>query len=337
MVSAAQWWTALAFIALIAACSSEQRGATEVLVSIDAKDAARDATSVRVQVNDVVVEVPRDTWPQELIVQPGADGAKPFEVRAWGFLKGKVVGAGLAHGVYSTGVRRQLALSLVPGFDAGAPPRVNADAKPSSGPIRQPTVSDGGGLDGDSSVPGAGGPSSGGSTTDAGAGIGQPDGGEGSPTAGCSTLPTMCSSAELLGTLDAADAASVITRTGSGSGWFAVDLTDSNKDASSNSVLGIGVALSAPAGATYAVTLVGDTSADGGGRCVGADVADTDSLHKTAIWGAYGTISATKRRLAVHVEKVAGTCDVDWTLTLSGNPCPGLSDGVSEASMGSCP
>ncbi len=158
-------------------------------------------------------------------------------------------------------------------------------------------------------------------------------------TALCSDPGSSCAmaTAPSLGEIDASDAASQVTHQAKGSGWFAVDLKDGGKAAMSNTQIGVGVKLTAPSGATYSVTLLGDTSPSGAGRCASADVTDSDPLAKTAIWGSFGPTTAQKRELAVHVEHLSGPCDQPWTLTITGNPCPNLSFGFGEDSLGSCP
>lgn len=153
----------------------------------------------------------------------------------------------------------------------------------------------------------------------------------------CTDPQVTCASAMMLGSIDASDSAAKIMHQGKGSGWFAVDLNDGNMNAMGNIRIGVGVKLTQPAGATYSVTLMGDTSPGSGGRCIAADVTDTDPLDKTASWGSFGPTAATKRQMAIHVEHLSGPCDADWTLTVSGNPCPDLNFGFGEDSMGSCP
>lgn len=176
---------------------------------------------------------------------------------------------------------------------------------------------------------------------DGGSDAARPEGGSGDAMAPreagqCSELPTACEAAELLGEVDASKDTSKLTRMGSGSGWFAVDLKDGNIGASGNTRIGVKVVLSAPPDTAYQVTLVGDTKPDGGGRCVPADVTDTDRLSKTAVWGSFGPTTAGLRQLAVHVEHLSGTCEGAWTLTIEGNPCPTLAFGFGQGSMGSC-
>ncbi len=171
-------------------------------------------------------------------------------------------------------------------------------------------------------------------------GMSKIDSGAGTPDAGpavqCPDTLT-CANATALGQIDASDSAGVITRQGKGSGWFAVDLKDGNINATGNTKIGVGVTLTASGGSTYSVTLMGDTSPAGGGRCVAANVTDTDPLDKTAIWGSYGPTSASLRVLAVHVQHVSGPCDGAWTLTIKGNPCPVFTAGFGQNALGSCP
>jgi hypothetical protein len=168
----------------------------------------------------------------------------------------------------------------------------------------------------------------------------QIDAGMLTPDAGpvCGDPALSCESASMLGLgqLDASDSAARLTHQAKGSGWFAVDVSDGNLNPMSNTRIGVGVTLSAPTGSEYAVTLMGDTSPDGGGRCVVADVSDTEPLSKTAAWGSFGSNQAAKRLLAVHVEHLSGPCDAAWTLTLVGNPCPDFL-GFGQSSRGSCP
>ena len=165
------------------------------------------------------------------------------------------------------------------------------------------------------------------------AGMLTPDAG----TMQCTDPALSCAQAISLGELDASDSAAKLTHQAKGSGWFAVDMRDGDQNAMGNTRIGVSVKLSAPAGSTYSVTLMGDTSPSGGGRCVAADVSDTDPLDKTAIWGSYGPTTAMMRVLAVHVEHLSGPCDAAWTLTVVGNPCPELTLGFGEDSLGSCP
>jgi len=167
------------------------------------------------------------------------------------------------------------------------------------------------------------------------AGNNQPDGD--TPAKSCTANTLTCETAMSLGEIDASDANSTVSQQGKGSGWYAVDLRDGNKNSTGTIRIGVSVTLTTPAGSSYAVTLSGDTGPSGGGRCVAADVTDTDPLAKTAIWGSFGPTTAKKRQLAVHVEHLSGPCDADWTLTLAGDPCPVLSIGSGENSMGSCP
>lgn len=165
------------------------------------------------------------------------------------------------------------------------------------------------------------------------AGVMMPD----ASNAQCTDPQVTCASAMMLGSIDASDSAAKITHQGKGSGWFAVDLTDGNINAMGNIRIGVGVKLTQPSGSTYSVTLMGDTSPSSGGRCVAADVTDADPLDKSASWGSFGPTAATKRQMAIHVEHLTGPCGADWTLTIAGNPCPELSLGFGEDSMGSCP
>lgn len=180
------------------------------------------------------------------------------------------------------------------------------------------------------------------STADAGNPSGNEDSGQTEPDSGtssgsCEANTLSCESAMLLGNVDASDSGSTVTQQGKGSGWFAIDVTDGNKNSTGTIRIGVSVKLTAPAGSTYAVTIVGDTGPDNGGRCIAADVTDTDPLDKTAIWGSFGPNTAQKRSLALHVEHLSGPCDQNWTLTVTGDPCPVLSIGSGEDSMGSCP
>lgn len=219
------------------------------------------------------------------------------------------------------------------GDDGGANDGPTNGANTSGGDV------DGGSTDGTN---GTGGTNGNGGANTGGTGDGGEPGGTtaGNATTGgdgeCDELPTTCETAMSLGTIDASDKNAKVTRMGAGSGWFAIDLSDGNMDATSTSRIGLRATLSATAGATYSVTIMGDTSPDGGGRCVTSDVSDTTPLAKTAIWGSFGPTAAMKRLLAIHVEKLTGTCDSPWTLTLSGNPCPAFIIATGEASMGSC-
>jgi hypothetical protein len=202
------------------------------------------------------------------------------------------------------------------------------------GDVDNVAQSDAGGGDGASN---AGGDNMSGADASAGpeADGGQDSGGSASPEV-CAGSTASCEAAEMLGQIDASDASSTLTQMGTGSGFFAVELRDGNVNATGNTRIGLGATLSAPAGTTYSVTIMGDTSPNGGGRCIAADVSDTDPLRKTAIWGSFGPTAATTRQLVVQVAHESGPCDGQWTLTLTGSPCPALVVGFGEGSLGSC-
>jgi hypothetical protein len=115
------------FGALLTSCSSESSGRTEVFVSIDAIGAARQASSVRIQVDEVVVELPREEWPLEVLVAPSSSTrAHDFELRAFGLRAGQVLGAAEEAGRFKSGARTELTIALDPSTDAGALPEINA-------------------------------------------------------------------------------------------------------------------------------------------------------------------------------------------------------------------
>jgi hypothetical protein len=140
----------------------------------------------------------------------------------------------------------------------------------------------------------------------------------------------------MLGNIDASDETSLITKQGTGSAWFSIDLSDGNLNNMGNSRIGVRATLSITSG-NYQVTLVGDTSPNLVGACAPADVTDTTPLSKSAIWGSYGPIAAKTRALTFHVEHLDGPCEGQWTLSVVGNPCPAASIGFGENSLGSCP
>lgn len=122
---------------------AEVAGDTEVFLRIDAAGAARDAESVRVQVDALVVELVRDEWPLELVVVPqSGDASRRFVVRAFGLAAGKVLGAAKAEQGFEKGRRASLTLTLDPAYDAGPLPKVNAQAA-SGGTLKQPVGVDG--------------------------------------------------------------------------------------------------------------------------------------------------------------------------------------------------
>lgn len=121
---------AILIMILVTACGSESASRTEVFVSIDAEGGALAATSVRVQINTLVIEVEREGWPLELIVQPEAGNAKRrFTLRAWGLKDSVVLGAASNDVGFKDGSRDVVSLRLVPGVDLGSVPAVNAKAE----------------------------------------------------------------------------------------------------------------------------------------------------------------------------------------------------------------
>jgi len=121
---------------MVLGCGSEST-TTEVFLSIDAQGAARDATSVRVEINTLVIEFERETWPSELLVLPGhGSGAGTFSARAWALADGRVLGAASTEPQFRSGSRREAQLVLLPGADVGAIPDVNAEVH--GGTVKQP-------------------------------------------------------------------------------------------------------------------------------------------------------------------------------------------------------
>jgi len=124
---------------VLLACGGETTP-TEVFLSVEAEGAARAATSVRVEVNALVIEFERMAWPLELLVLPAdGDPGRPVAVRAWAFEDGRVTGAGTADPEFKAGARTEVRVVLVAGADVGAVPNVNADAK-TDRVLRQPMV-----------------------------------------------------------------------------------------------------------------------------------------------------------------------------------------------------
>jgi hypothetical protein len=144
----------LALLAL-AACDGEVARTTDVFVSIDALDTARAATSVRVQVDEVVVELPRSEWPIELVVLPRKGRLDHVvQTRAWAMTQGAVLGAARGEARFRDGERFELALLLLPGADVGPLPDVNAVAEPGVLIVQPSTAAENdAGLDGGSPGP----------------------------------------------------------------------------------------------------------------------------------------------------------------------------------------
>ncbi|MFT3925012.1 MAG: C-type lectin domain-containing protein [Myxococcales bacterium] len=139
-------------------CGGESEGKTEVLVSIEAQGEAMTATSVRIEVNAAVVELPRTVWPMEVLVSAaGERDAHEFALRAFGLRDGAVVGGAKHGGSFKQGKRTGLELMLVPNADIGPLPAVNSQIGPDN-IVVQPHLPglDAGSLPGsDGSVPDA--------------------------------------------------------------------------------------------------------------------------------------------------------------------------------------
>jgi hypothetical protein len=129
---------ASALLSLAFACGDDAPGATEVLLSLDAREGARDAELLRVQVNAAVVELERKRWPVELLIRPkGGDASRGVMVRAFAMDDGQVLGAVEANERFRKGQRKQLRLTLDPAVQLGAPPAVNTQVDP-DGVVSQP-------------------------------------------------------------------------------------------------------------------------------------------------------------------------------------------------------
>jgi hypothetical protein len=143
-------WGALLALFAVAACGGDSTD-TEAFLSIGAEGAARGATSVRVEVDALVIELPRKTWPLELVVEPGqGEGEKAFSLRAWGLKDGAALGAAKSKVTFQAGARKTVSIVLDPEVELGTPPAVNG--KVAKGQvIKQPssTRSDGGLADAD--------------------------------------------------------------------------------------------------------------------------------------------------------------------------------------------
>lgn len=125
---------------LLAACGGEEPGLTEVLLSVDSMGSAREAKLVRIQINAVVLEVPSESWPIELVVEPGRANKPSFHATAWALGPGgTVLGAAMGESAFTKHKRTELKLMLDPGLNAGKPPDVNTDVKPGEN-VTQPDL-----------------------------------------------------------------------------------------------------------------------------------------------------------------------------------------------------
>jgi len=149
-------WLCTLLVGLLVACGGDGGGNTEVFLSIDAEGTAREASAVRVAINQVVIELERKTWPLEILVEPlMGDAARPLSLRAWAFKDGVVLGAGSLVSGFTRGRRDEVTLKLVAGAELGPVPEINAEATPGK-TVTVPSSerTDGGGLI-DDGTPGA--------------------------------------------------------------------------------------------------------------------------------------------------------------------------------------
>ena len=72
-------WASAALVVFVG-CAAEAPDATEAFVSIEAIEQAREATSVRLQVNAAVVELSREGWPLEVLLRAADEAGEAGSV-----------------------------------------------------------------------------------------------------------------------------------------------------------------------------------------------------------------------------------------------------------------
>lgn len=128
-----------------------------------------------------------------------------------------------------------------------------------------------------------------------------------------------------LGEIDASDPDAVVMHSGKGSAFLTLNAADGNAGGAlgpNNFVLTVGIraALTAPAGSTYEVHVLGDL-ANGGNAC-GSNSSKGTAIETTAVWNGFGPVMpADDRKLSVEVRHIDGPCDKEWKLLITGLPC----------------